>query len=543
MEKGEIFMNKYNKISDIVVIGSGVAGLSAALSAKKLGVNVTVMNSGKAASMRASGFNYINSQNDSIAGFFSDILKSGEFINNPILVAELSAFASDIQKHLISYGINIEDAGKIKVRLSGGNSIPRTVYTEGEHLGAWLIEQLDIKARENEIKFVDCNVFDIEHKDEIFIIHGFSGENEITCYSKAVIIATGGLGRLYRYTTNYSSSNGMGYMIALNLGAALIDMEFTQFEPFIMMGPGPCRGRGIPINLVADGGKIINSKGEEFIPPSPLGIRAYTKDVLGKIISNEILEGRGSDNGGVFCDLSEAGHLINKYPGFVKTCQLANIDPLKYRFEICPAYHCMMGGIMIDANANTGVKGLYAAGEVAGGVHGANRIGSNGITDAICFGTIAGQNAATYVMEIQEIDYYKLSCATDKKSFNFQLPSLEEFYDILGKTMIENVGLVRSEANLIKAIDTIKTIRNKLNAVTYYHNLYKHPRHIELINTLNLAEIITKAAIKREETRGVHYRKDFPCKNSKYDGNFVIRKHNGTFEYGFLNRRQEITWE
>lgn len=539
-------MNGYNSDSDITIIGSGAAGLCAALSASMEEVSLTVMSSGEPASKRASGFNGIPYSNDSPTLFYNDIMKSGEYLSDPILAAEVSLFAGNIITFFDKFGINIEEAGTIKVRLSGGSSTPRTIFTDGEHLGDWIIKKMHITAQERGVEFVDCQVFDVVHKDEYFILYGLKEDGGITCHrTKAVIIATGGLGKLYGYTTNYPSSRGIGYMIALRLGASLIDMEFAQFEPFIMLGPGHCRGRGIPINLVADGGKVTNNMGEEFIPPSSLGIRAYTKDVLGRLIANEITEGRGTANGGVLCDLYKAEGIIDKYPGFLKQCSLAGVDPLKSKIEICPAYHCMMGGIMINSYAETGVEGLYAAGEVAGGIHGANRLGSNGITDAFSMGVIAGQSAAKYIMnnKLNSKERNIINSETDCYDFSTQLTDYEDIYKTLSKMMIENVGLVRTEQKLYETANFVKKTINMIEFLSEKSNSCKNLQYLQLMNDLELALIIINTAIRRKETRGVHYRKDFPSLRGQYNGSFTVRKIQGTHNFGFIRRGNDIVWE
>ena len=528
--------------TDIAIVGGGSAGISAAVSAAEFDADILVCEHGQPASSRASGFNAVESREDGSALFYQDTMISGAEICNPLLVAELSAFSRDIVSFMRNLGVDIRDSGNLGTRLSGGSSVPRTLFSEGEQLGSWLLKELTRHACEKGVKLANCRIYDAQKEGNTFHLEGISDDGEsIRIRAKALVLATGGLGALYGYTTNYPSSVGDGYRMALELGATLVDMEFTQFEPFIMLGPGPCRGRGVPINLVADGGRITNSMGKAFIPPAPKGIRSYTKDMLARMIFTEVLEGRGSPAGGVFCDVTKGAHLIGKYPGFEQTCIKAKVDPRASHLEICPAYHCMMGGITIDRGGTTAVEGLYAAGEVAGGVHGANRLGSNGMTDALCFGALAGRNAGRYLMDrkhdaLSRIQKSAPSRTNGKKPD--QLPSIKKR---LQEVMLQKAGLVRNEQRLLDAASETGKLKQELTSM---ENSLPRWDFLGMKGLLDLGWLISLTALRRRESRGVHFRSDYPSRRDPlYRGSFAVRKHRNTYQFGFIQRESGVNWE
>lgn len=534
-------------IIDVAIIGNGVAGLSAAISAAKNGANVTLFGYGNPASAKASGFNAIINNNDDSTLFFQDILIAGGLINNPLLVAELSIFANGFINFLENWGINIKDMGKIGTRLSDGSSIPRTVFIEGEQLGLWLVQRLVQILTKLNIKIINCRVDRVLYKENLYILSGVTENNEmVCCKTKSVIIATGGLGMLYRYTTNSSSSMGDGYRFALDLGATLIDMEFTQFGPFnFILSPNSCRGRSVPLNLIAEGGRIINSLGEEFIPPALYGIRSYTKDKLTYMFYTEVLEGRGSPNGGVFCDLSNiSDETLKRYPKFKEMCFSSEIDLKSSFIEVCPAYHCMMGGVMVDEKCSTDVEGLFAAGEVMGGVHGSYRLGSNGITDAFCFGVIAGRNAALFaskaknisLQNVKEIDL-SVSQTEIKNNCDQELNTIKQSFN---NTMQEKVGLIRSEKGLLEAISQIEKIKQRVMLMA---GSSKSNNYVGLKNLLDLGLIIAGSALRRRETLGVHFRSDYPFKKDNHKFSIAVRKKKETYVFGFMPRAFSTCWE
>lgn len=543
--------------ADVVVIGGGAAGLSACLSARDAGARVVLMNHGTAASTRASGFNTVAPGNDSAELFFHDTMRSGRHICDPALVGMLACGARTIESELSRKGICPPDGVPFHRRLSGGSSVARTVFAEGEGLGLWLMDRLRRLAELKGVEILDgCRAISLRKSEGRFQVIGIRDSRELVgTVSSAVVIATGGAGKLYEFTTNYESSTGDGYRLALEIGALLIDMEFVQFEPFVILEPSSLRGRGIPINLVADGCLVVNRLGQEFIPPAANGIRSYTKDELAQMIFREVLEGRGTDSGGVYCHLKPESGLISKYTAFSELCASKGVDPFRERFEIAPACHCMMGGVRIDERASTDVEGVFAAGEVAGGVHGANRLGSNGLTDALVFGELAGRNAASYALRMPPNappTIHTLELPADlgpilrvPDASGTLISELETVQSRLRRCMQREVGIVRSESSLIRAASSISDMlatateyRTRITTVREYVALW------ETIGLLKLAWVITCSALRRRESRGVHYRSDIPVSRpERYLASVVVKQTAEGLEFGWLRRGRSVEWE
>jgi succinate dehydrogenase / fumarate reductase, flavoprotein subunit len=400
--------------------------------------------------------------------------------------------------------------------------------------------------------------------------------------AKAVIIATGGMGRIYKISSNSWDCTGSGISLAYHAGAELIDMEFVQFHPTGMVWPPSVRGLLITEGVRGEGGVLRNSQGRRFMfddipdlykgqtstdeeegwrytqgdknakrPPELL-----TRDHVARCIRREIKEGRGTAHGGVYLDISwikekmsdAAGHIKKKLPSmYHQFKELAGVDITKEPMEVGPTTHYIMGGIRVDADTQaTSVPGLFAAGECAAGLHGANRLGGNSLSDLLVFGKRAGEYAAKYVREtsavkvnenqIEQIARWALAPFEQEAASGSENPFQLQAH--LQDSMQELVGIVRVDSELSQALDIIQKIKEQSeNSGCGGNRAYNPGWHtaLELMHMLTVAEAIARAAKERRESRGGHFREDFPEKSEEYgkiniairkkeDGNMEVRK-------------------
>jgi succinate dehydrogenase / fumarate reductase, flavoprotein subunit len=388
---------------------------------------------------------------------------------------------------------------------------------------------------------------------------------------KAVVLATGGIGKAWKVTSNSWEYTGDGPAMALNAGAELIDMEMVQFHPTGMIWPPSVRGILVTEGVRGDGGTLRNSAGERFmfkyIPDFFKSETAdneteadawYTdkannrrtpdllpRDEVARAINSESKSGRGSPHGGVFLDIATrrpADYIQKRLPSmYHQFKELANVDITKEAMEIGPTCHYVMGGVRVEADTTaTTVKGLFAAGEVAAGLHGANRLGGNSLSDLLVFGRRAGMHAAEYARGMtsmpdvnpEEVDY---SIQLMLKPFSGS--GGENPYAIhsdLQDCMQKNVGLIRIEPELKEALDTLQNLKQRLENVTVVGGRTYNPgwhMALDLHNMLRVAECCTLAAVERKESRGGHTRDDYPTADAQWGKvNIVIRPKNGDLE-------------
>jgi succinate dehydrogenase / fumarate reductase, flavoprotein subunit len=389
--------------------------------------------------------------------------------------------------------------------------------------------------------------------------------------AKAVILATGGIGKAFQVTSNSWEYTGDGHSLALSAGADLIDMEFVQFHPTGMVWPPSVRGILVTESVRGDGGVLRNTDGQRFmfnyIPEVFAAETADTeaeadrwyddhinnrrppellpRDEVARAINTEVKAGRGTEHGGVFLDIASrrsADFIRRRLPSmYHQFKELANVDITKEAMEIGPTCHYVMGGVRVEADTTaTTVKGLFAAGEVAAGLHGANRLGGNSLSDLLVFGRRAGMHAAEYARGMtsmpdvnpEEVDY---SIQLMLKPFSGS--GGENPYAIhsdLQDCMQKNVGLIRIEPELKEALDTLQNLKQRLENVTVVGGRTYNPgwhMALDLHNMLRVAECCTLAAVERKESRGGHTRDDYPTADAQWGKvNIVIRPKNGDLE-------------
>lgn len=521
---------------DVVVIGGGLAAMRAALAAAAGGAHTGLMLKGllgqSGSSAIAGGglaavMDVRDVPEDSIDRHFDDTLAAGDYVNDPELVRELVTHAGEAIRELEATGARFvrKNDGEIEVFLAPAHTARRSVRVEGGGT-AQLMGPL--------AKYVKAQPIDIiERTTALEILQegkraaGVLAVNEaglMIVRAKAVVLACGGAGRVYPLTSNMVESTGDGYAMALRLGLALTGMEFVQFTPTALAYPKELEGTstgGVLLGL--EGTRLWNSRNERFMERyDPVRKEASTRAILSRAIQTEVVEGRGSPHGGVFLDLTrnDAETLERLAAPFMKKLEAHGIDIRRHPIELAPAVHYFMGGVEINARTETAVEGLYAAGEVAGGVQGSNRLSSNSLSDVNVFGRIAGSRAAAFARgqtatcerpALNEIVQRSLG-ETYREGAPPVADELERLHAKLKQVMFAYAGLVRDAEAMKRGITALEAFRSELAALGCA-NARDLARFYELANMITVGEAVTRSALYREESRGAHFRSDFPDKN------------------------------
>lgn len=523
-------------VSDVLVIGGSSAAIIAALEARKTGLNVMVVTKGLVGRggntiVSGAGFAAVlpgKNQHDSREQYYADTLASGKGVNLEYLVNILTANSGSAILDLEHYGVKfLKNNGEYVRRTPPGHSQPRQIPTVNDAVsfhtrGLTITIPLREAAQRAGIAFLEkTSVIDLLHDANSSVCGavGISpGTSElIQIGAKAVILATGGAGMIYERTNNTTDVTGDGYGLALEAGARLVDMEFVQFYPTMAFKPVK-----IPVSspLFGDGAVLRNKNLERFMTKyDPAGDMA-TRDIMSRAIFSEINSGNGVENGiYIDCSAVPASVFEKKHKAIFKYLQAVKIDPQKDMFLISPSTHFFMGGIKIDGACGTGVEGLFAAGEVVGGLHGANRISGNALTETVVFGKIAGQMAARHASKMRAI---KLPAKRIDPMTGRRAEDLREVKSALRRTMWQNVSVQRSQESLERALHEIKEYRKQLTGVAA-NSLRQLAEWKGLNSMLNVSEAVTRSALLRNESRGSHFRLDFPASDdSRWLGNVEI---------------------
>ena len=578
---------------DVLVIGAGGAGLRAAVEARESGLRVAIICKslfGKAHTVMAEGgaaasMGNANS-NDNWMVHFRDTMRGGKFLNH-FRMAELHAKESpDRIWELEMWGALFDRTkeGKISQRNFGGHEYPRLAHV-GDRTGLELIRTMQQKIvalqqadkrehgdYESHIKvYAELTITEIlKEGGKIAGAYGYWRESgsEVLFEAPAVIIATGGVGKTFKITSNSWEGTGDGHALALKAGANLVDMEFLQFHPTGMVWPPSVRGILVTESVRGEGGILTNKNGERFMfkyipdvfkdryadneeeadrwyvdqdnnrrPPELL-----PRDEVARAINTEVKAGRGSEHGGVFLDVSKriSAEIIKKrLPSmWHQFYELAGVDITKEAMEVGPTCHYVMGGVEVepDTAAAVGVPGLFAAGEVAGGMHGSNRLGGNSLSDLLVFGRRAGMGAAAYVKQNSNasVSDATVTAAAARIEAPFARTGGENSYSLhaeLQEVTHNLVGIIRTGTELKEAIEKIAEIRKRSANVAVSGGRKFNPGfHLafDLDNMLLVAESTAKSAISREESRGGHTRDDFPGMDSGWRQSNHIASFDGT---------------
>ncbi len=388
----------------VLVIGSGGAGVRAAIEAEQYGdtvlVSKTIVGKGGCTPMAEGGYNAVLKELDSCEGHYEDTLRGGAYLNDPGLVRVLVDEAPDRMADLIRWGavFDVDECACVAQRPFGGQRFPRTCYA-GDRTGHEMMTTLTEHLADTKVEtYQEVSIISLlEYEGRVSGAMGLDRNGEVMLFrSDSTVIATGGGTRVYDISTNSSSGTGDGYALGYRAGAEVIDMEQIQFHPTGAVYPYDARGRLVTEAVRGEGGLLKNKSGERFMTRyDPERMELSTRDVVSRSIATEILEGRGTGHGGVYLDVTHlpASQIESRLPVMLEQFLKFGVDIRVEPMEVAPTAHHIMGGLRIRPDGATTVKGLFACGEVAGGVHGANRLGGNALAETQVFGKRAGEGA------------------------------------------------------------------------------------------------------------------------------------------------------
>jgi succinate dehydrogenase / fumarate reductase, flavoprotein subunit len=577
---------------DVLIIGSGGAGLRAAIEASAAGVSVGMVCKcllGKAHTVMAEGGIAAALANvderDSWRVHFADTMRGGQYVNN-WRMAELHAKEAPARvRELEAWGAVFDRTtdGRILQRNFGGHKYPRLAHV-GDRTGLEMIRTLQDHGvhRGIDVHMEVCVLALLKDGERVVGAFGYDRERGRfkVFHAKAVVLATGGIGKTYKITSNSWDCTGDGHSLAYHAGAALIDMEYVQFHPTGMVWPPSVCGMLVTEGVRGEGGILTNKDGKrfmfDFIPDNYKAQTAdneeegwrytqgdknarrppelLTRDHVARCIVREIKEGRGSPHGGVFLDISWIKKRISKAEEHIKRKlpsmyhqfkQLGDVDITRESMEVGPTTHYIMGGIRVDSDTQAStVPGLFAAGECGAGINGANRLGGNSLSDLLVFGKRAGEFAAKYAKENNagQINAAQIEetarRALEPFNRNAGGAGYEGPYQVqydLQEMMQDLVGIVRREDEMKRALDGLQKLWERARRVGVTgHREFNPGWHtaLDLTNLLTVSEAITRAALERKESRGAHFRDDMPDKDAAFGKvSIVLRKgHAGEME-------------
>ena len=538
--------------TDVLIIGSGGAGSRAAIEVDDAGLKAIIVSKGLSfrsgcTGMAEGGYNAVFKtvdKDDSIEAHFNDTLKGGSYLNDKKLVEIL---VNESPKRLIeleNFGalFDRQESGEIDQRPFGGQTYRRTCY-QGDRTGAELLNALKEEIIKRDIECIEEVMITslITDDDEVIGATGLNLRDSSLIYFKAksVVLASGGAGQLYPVTSNTFQKNGDGFAIAYRAGANLVDMEQIQFHPTGMVAPESKKGVLVTEAVRAEGGKLINKDGERFMSKyAPEKMELATRDVVARSIYQEIIEGRGTEKGGVYLDIShlDDDYIDEKLETMVLQFENVGVDIKHGPIEVAPTAHHFMGGLKINEDGSTSLKNLFGAGEVCGGVHGANRLGGNALADTQVFGKISGASAAKAAKESElktNEEQVKEEASRIEGLIKKGSIKPQEFKNNIKKLMWEKVAIVREEKTLNEALKQLQEMQNDLSELDVGDNKQYNVdlmTALEVINMVEICILTVKSAILRRESRGAHFRSDFPETRDEWKKSIVLGKNKIEFE-------------
>lgn len=538
--------------TDVLIIGSGGAGSRSAIEVDDAGLKATIVSKGLSfrsgcTGMAEGGYNAVFKtvdKDDSIEAHIKDTMKGGSFLNDEKLVEILVNESPKRLVDLENYGalFDRQESGQIDQRPFGGQSYRRTCY-QGDRTGAELLNALKEEIIKRDIECIEEVMITslVTDNDQVIGATGLNLKDSNLIYFKAksVILASGGAGQLYPVTSNTFQKNGDGFAIAYRAGAQLVDMEQIQFHPTGMVTPESKKGVLVTEAVRAEGGKLINKDGERFMNKyAPEKMELATRDVVARSIYQEIIEGRGTENGGVYLDIShlDDDYIDEKLETMVLQFENVGVDIKHEPIEVAPTAHHFMGGLKINTDASTSLKNLFGAGEVCGGVHGANRLGGNALADTQVFGKIAGVSASKAAKECElktNDEQVKEEASRIENLIKKGSIKPQEFKNNIKKLMWEKVAIVREEKTLNEALAQLQEMQKDLDNLDVSDKSQYNTDLVTALEVINMVEICilsVKSAILRRESRGAHFRSDFPETNDEWKKSIVLSENKIEFE-------------
>lgn len=539
--------------TDILILGSGGAGLFAALHAHQVNpeLDITIAVKGLLGKcgctrMVQGGYNVALAEGDSVERHFMDTIEGGKWLSDQDLAWTLVSKAveriHELENELGCFFDRNPD-GTVHQKAFAGQTFDRTVH-KGDLTGIEIINRLAEQVWSRGInRLEEHRAIDLIHSKDrkslagVLMLNMQTGQF-VLVRAKAVLLSTGGGPTMYKYHTPSGDKSCDGLAMALRAGLTLRDMEMVQFHPTgLLAGPGTrMTGTVLEEGLRGAGGYLLNGNQERFMGKyDPRNERA-TRDIVSRSINSEIRAGRATPNGGVYIQMSHLGpeNVRKQFKGMVERCADSGFDLANDLVEVVPTAHYMMGGLVFKKDCSTQLPGLFAAGEDTGGVHGANRLGGNGVANSTVFGGIAGETMAHWVVTQQladcDMDEVASSIRSHEIPFNNSVGDIEAIRDALADCMWDDVGISRTKESLLRARQTLKNLAEQLSQIgvgniqRQYSNTWQDWMNLQ--NLILVSQAVAEAAIARENSRGAHYRDDFPDPGSFEDSYYTAVRLN-----------------
>ncbi|MBM4240530.1 MAG: fumarate reductase subunit A [Euryarchaeota archaeon] len=533
---------------DVLIIGSGGAGCRAAVEVSNNNLEAIIVSKGLSfksgcTTLAEGGYNaafaFVDAD-DNTDIHFKDTMKGGAYLNDPALVKILVEESPKRLMELERFGalFDRQKSGKLNQRPFGGQTYRRTCF-QGDRTGHEMMTALKEEIIRREIETMDeimiTSLIMNESNMKVLGAFGLSLKDSkfIVFKAKSTILATGGAGQIYPVTSNTLQKGGDGFSLGFDVGADLLDMEQVQFHPTGMLYPESRKGVLVTEAVRGEGGILTNVKGERFMKNYDPRLELATRDVVARAIYNEIMEGRGTVNGGIYLDVTHLPDDVieEKLETMVMQFLDVGVDIREEPMEVAPTAHHFMGGVRINEWCESSVKNLFAAGEVSGGVHGANRLGGNALADTQVFGRRAGIRASENALKGEsKLNKAQIGAEEDRIHNLFKEGEIypHEIKKELRDTMWSNVAIIRNIDGLKSAMAKINQLKGHLNNMrvqegsSYNKNLQDA---LEVYKMLDIAALVTKSALIRCESRGSHYREDYPEIDDRWKKSIVLNKY------------------